>query len=60
MDEFLAKFPTYDIWITEVGCQDFSGANIDCTQDMANAMLDGALAYVAKTLRVKRWAWYGT
>ncbi|KAG8878413.1 hypothetical protein FRB98_006123 [Tulasnella sp. 332] len=58
IQQFLTTFPTYDFWITEIGCQDFSGKGETCSQEMANAMLSGVKTFVMGEKRIKRWAWY--
>lgn len=59
MNAFRTKWPSYKIWITEIGCQDYSGKNVYCTQDMANSMLDAVMELVWSDNMYERLAWYG-
>jgi len=47
------------IWITEVGCHDYSGKGQTCTQDIFNPFFSGVMNYVESTEYIEQVAWFG-
>jgi hypothetical protein len=47
------------IWVTEIGCQDYSGRNKQCSQSQANNFLTTAINWMEKTSWVETYCWYG-
>ncbi|KZV83244.1 hypothetical protein EXIGLDRAFT_625947 [Exidia glandulosa HHB12029] len=47
------------LWITEIGCQDYSGKNKQCTQSQANNYLNTVITWMDKTSWVQAYFWYG-
>ncbi|KAG8845340.1 hypothetical protein FRB96_002540 [Tulasnella sp. 330] len=57
---FQAAWPDAELWITEIGCMDYSGNNEYCTDDMANSMMQDVKAYINSQPKITHWAWYQT
>jgi len=46
------------LWLTEVGCHDYSGNNQPCTQDVFNVFFPGVMNFVENTEFVQQIAWF--
>jgi len=47
------------VWLTEVGCHDYSGKNQPCTQGVFDAFFPGVMSYVESTSWIEQIAWFG-
>jgi hypothetical protein len=47
------------LWLTEVGCHDYSGNNRPCTQDVFNEFFPGVMNFVENTDYLPQIGWYG-
>ncbi|KAI0285015.1 glycosyl hydrolase catalytic core-domain-containing protein [Russula aff. rugulosa BPL654] len=47
------------MWLTEVGCHDYSGNNQPCTQDVFNVFFPGVMNFVENTEFLQQIGWFG-
>jgi len=47
------------MWVTEVGCHDYSGNGQPCTSGIFEAMFSGVMGYVEATEWIHQVAWFG-
>lgn len=47
------------LWVTEIGCQNYSGKGGQCTQQMADNYLNTVISWMEKTPWVETYCWYG-
>jgi hypothetical protein len=47
------------MWVTEVGCHDYSGNGQPCTSGIFEAMFSGVMGYVEATEWIHEIAWFG-
>ncbi|KAG8980842.1 hypothetical protein FRB94_008527 [Tulasnella sp. JGI-2019a] len=56
--EFHTQWPDMEIWITEIGCMDYSGKGVYCDQGTADNMMEKVQSWVNTTPWITHWAWY--
>jgi len=59
VNNFHALNPSVPLWLTEVGCHDYSGAGETCTQGVFDNFFPGVMSYVESTDWIEQIAWFG-
>jgi hypothetical protein len=61
LNEFTEAFPGYPVWITEFGCQDFSGAQQPkkCDQNTFETLYKDVMSFVESSAIIEQFAWFG-
>ncbi|KAN0127039.1 Glycosyl hydrolase catalytic core domain containing protein [Russula decolorans] len=59
VNSFHALLPSVPVWITELGCHDYSGKNQPCTQGVFDTFFPGVMSYVESTSWIEQAAWFG-
>jgi hypothetical protein len=59
VNKYHQLLPSVPVWITEVGCHDYSGKNQACTQGVFDSFFPGVMSYVENTSWIEQVAWFG-